>query len=299
MVLQLVLKQGIEKRENMNYARQLKKVINFIGKHLDDEKLDLKQLSEIACFSKYHFHRLFTAYTGLSLQQYIRWLRLKRAAHQLIVDKNKSIIEIAINAGFESHEAFTRAFKQACKRTPSEFRAQSSWQVWEQPPYCLHKEGEKTMNVSIKNLQGRRLAVLEHRGDPKKVGESVNKLISWAKAQTINLKPKAGDAFGFAYDDPETTAPEEFRFDLAITVPENLKLTGEIIEKRLPAGRYAVVMHKGSRSTISDTIYGLYRDWLPKSGENLGDLPCIFCYYNFDHEVAETELLTECWLLLK
>lgn len=63
----------------MNYQNQIDKVVEYIGKHLD-EKLTLAQLSDIACFSKYHFHRLFTAYTGLSLQQYIRWLRLKRAA---------------------------------------------------------------------------------------------------------------------------------------------------------------------------------------------------------------------------
>ncbi|HHF7349556.1 TPA: GyrI-like domain-containing protein [Legionella feeleii] len=282
----------------MNYERQLNRVIEFIGKHLD-EKLTLNQLSDIACFSKYHFHRLFTAYTGLSLQQYVRWLRLKRAAHQLIVNKDKSIIEIAINAGFESHESFTRAFKQACHLNPSEFRAQSSWQVWEQQPYCLPKQGEMTMHVSIKNMAARRLAVLEHCGDPQKVGDSVNRLINWAKAQTINLKPKAGEAFGFAYDDPQTTPAAEFRFDLGITVPEQLKLEGEVIEKRLPAGRYAVAVHKGSRNTIGDTVYGLYRDWLPESGEELGNLPCIFCYYNFDHEVAETELMTECWLLLK
>jgi len=68
----------------MNYERQLQKVIDYIGKNLD-EKLTLDQLSHVACFSKYHFHRIFTAFTGLSLQQFIRWLRLKRAAHQLIV----------------------------------------------------------------------------------------------------------------------------------------------------------------------------------------------------------------------
>ncbi|NJL68263.1 MAG: AraC family transcriptional regulator, partial [Microcoleus sp. SM1_3_4] len=50
-------------------------------------------------------------YTGLSLQHYIKWLRLKRAAHQLIVDKDSTIITIALNAGFESQESFTRAFK--------------------------------------------------------------------------------------------------------------------------------------------------------------------------------------------
>jgi AraC family transcriptional regulator len=282
----------------MNYQHQLSKVVDFIGKHLDDE-LTLTQLSDIACFSKYHFHRLFTAYTGLSLQQYIRWLRLKRAAHQLIVDKDQSIINIAIEAGFESHEAFSRAFKQTCGISPSEFRQNSSWQAWEQPPYQLPPQEDMKMNVEVKNLAARRLAVLEHRGDPKLVGDSVNKLINWAKAQPINLKPKAGEAFGFAYDDPKLTPAADFRFDLAITIPEQLNLKGEIIEKRLPAGRYAVAMHKGSRDNIGNTIYALYRDWLPNSGEELSDLPCIFCYYNFDHEVAETELLTECWLLLK
>ncbi|WP_419421126.1 AraC family transcriptional regulator [Legionella sp. D16C41] len=281
----------------MNYERQLQKVISYIGKHLD-AKLTLEHLSEIACFSKYHFHRLFTAYTGLSLQQYIRWLRLKRAAHQLIVEKDKSIIDIAINAGFESHEAFTRAFKQACGKSPSMFRLQANWQAWEKLSHFLLKR-DKFMNIVIKEMPKRRLAVLEHRGAPQKVGESVNQLIEWAKAQPINLKPNPGEAFGFAYDDPKTTPPDEFRFDLGITVPTQLKIQGEIIEKYLPAGRYAVAMHRGSRENIDQTIYYLYRDWLPQSQEELADLPCIFCYYNFDHEVAETELMTECWLLLK
>ncbi|MGQ3889269.1 AraC family transcriptional regulator [Legionella sp. CNM-1927-20] len=281
----------------MNYEQQLKKVTEFIGKHLDD-KLTLTQLSEIACFSKFHFHRLFTAYTGLSLQQYIRWLRLKRAAHQLIVEKDRSIIDIAINAGFESHEAFTRAFKQTCGKSPSLFRSQSSWHVWEKLPYCLPKR-DKAMNIVIKEMHERRLAVLEHRGDSARIGESVNQLIAWAKSQPINLKPKPGEAFGFAYDDPKTTPSDEFRFDLGITVPKHLKIEGNVTEKYLPKGRYAVAIHKGSRDNIDKTIYYLYRDWLPNSEEELADLPCIFCYYNFDHEVAETELMTECWLLLK
>lgn len=282
----------------MNYQKQLNKVIEYIGKHIDED-LNLDQLSEIACFSKYHFHRLFTVFVGLSLQQYIRWLRLKRAAHQLIIDKDQSIIEIAMNAGFESHEAFSRVFKQVCGLSPSQFRQESSWQVWEKPPYQLPLEEDTTLNIVIKNLSGRRLAVLEHRGDPKLVGESVNKLVNWAKSQPINLKPKAGEAFGFAYDDPKITPAADFRYDLAITIPENFSVKGDVIEKRLPQGRYAVAMHKGSRENIGNTVYAMYRDWLPNSGEELADLPCIFCYYNFDHEVAETELLTECWLLLK
>lgn len=282
----------------MNYELQLNKVIQFIGQHLDD-KLSLIQLSDIACFSKYHFHRLFTTYTGLPLQQYIRWLRLKRAAHQLVIDKNQSILFIAINAGFESHEAFSRAFKQACGINPSRFRHQPNWLTWNQTPYRLFIQKEIIMNVIIKNMPERRLAVIEHRGDPNKVDESVNRLIAWAKAQPINLKPQPGDSFGLGYDDPQLTPAEDFRFDLGIVIPKDFKLTGEVVEKRLPAGRYAVAVHRGSHDNLGETVYGLYRDWLPSSGEELGDLPCIFCYYNFQHEVAETELITECWLFLK
>jgi len=282
----------------MNYKERIDKVTDYIGKNLD-RKLELNNLCQLACFSKYHFHRLFTVYTGLSLRQYIKWLRLRRAAYQLIFHRDNKIIEIALSSGFESHEAFSRAFKQVCGQSPSNFRSNANWRAWEKPPYSLPKQGTKNMNVIIKNLPYRRLAAIEHYGDPKKVGEAVNKLIEWAKSQPKKLKPASGEAFGFGYSDPNDVPAEEFRFDLAITVPKNYKLDGHVVEKKLPEGRYAVAVHKGSRSNVADTIYGLYRDWLPESGEELGNLPCIFCYLNFEDEVAETELMTEIWVLLK
>lgn len=282
----------------MNYYDPLNKVIDFIGKHLDEE-ISLDQLSALSYISKFHFHRLFTAFTGLSLHKYIRWLRLKRAAHQLIYDKDQSIIDIAIRAGFESHEAFSRAFKKICGKSPSEYRMETSVAYWEKPPYRLPKRGENTMHVDIKNKDKIRLAVVEHRGDPNTIPHSVNELIAWAKSQAVDLKPKPGNAFAIAYDDPNTTPSDQFRTDFGIKVPEYLPITGVVKEKFLPAGRYAIVMHKGSRDNIADTVYAFYREWLPASGEELGDFPCVFCYYNFEEEVAATELLTECWFLLK
>lgn len=291
--------ENVVKVIDMNYEHQLNKVIDFIGKNLD-EKLSLDELCAVACLSKYHFHRLFTAFTGLSLKQYIRWLRLKRAAHQLVIDRERSIIEIAIDAGFKSHESFTRAFKQTCGYTPSEVRTHKNWSEWEKPAYCIAKRRGKNMNVNIENLDERRLAVVEHRNSCDSVGDSLIKLIDWAKLQSIDLKPKPGESFGFAYDDPKTTPTDEFRFDIGIRVPENFKLNdSNIVEKHLPSGRYAVCVHKGSRDSIAETVYYLYRNWLPESGEELGDLPCVFRYYNFEYEVAETELVTECMLLLK
>lgn len=279
----------------MDLKPRIEKVIAFIGKNLD-EKLNLDQLSQVASFSQYHFHRLFTAYTGLSLQQYVRWLRLKRAAHQLIIEKDKTIIAIAIHAGFESHEAFTRAFKQASGQSPKDFRTNPNWHLWEKSPFNLPKPGEMMINVEIKTMPSRRIAVVEHRGSPQTLGDSIKQLMNWTTSKAITLK--AGDAFGIAYDDPELTNPSLFRFDLGVRVPDSMQLEGAVVEKRLPAGRYAVVMHKGSRENISETVHALYRDWLPQSQEEPGHFPCVFCYHNFDHEVAQTDYLTECWLLL-
>ncbi len=282
----------------MSYKERVDRVIDFIGKHLDEE-LELDELCRIACFSKYHFHRLFTAYTGLPLMNYIKWLRLKRAAHQFIVHKEETIINIALDAGFESHESFARAFKQVCGQSPSQFRRERNWESFENPPQPMHIKGEKIMTITIKELPAKRVAVMEHHGDPMRLSDTLDKLITWAKAQPINLKPKAGEAFGFGYHDPREVKPEEFRFDLALSVPQDFKLNDQVTERTLPAGRYAVTMHKGSRDNIGGTIYSIYRDWLPQSGEELGDLPCIFCYYNCDYEVGETESLTEIWVLRK
>lgn len=80
------------------------------------------------------------------------------------------------------------------------------------------------MKVEIKNQDKIRLAVIEHRGDPNQVADSVNKLITWAKNQAIALKPKPGEAFGIAYDDPKITPASQFRFDLGLKIPANLKV---------------------------------------------------------------------------
>lgn len=282
----------------MSYENRLLKVTDYISEHLDDD-ISLETLSDIACFSKYHFHRLFTAFTGMSLSQYIKWLRLTRAANQLATDDEQSILKIASHAGFESHEAFTRAFKKAFEQTPNEFRKNLTWKSLEMPPYRLPQRGDNKMKVEIKEIPQKRLAAIEHCGDPRKIIESRKKLIDWSRTQTINLKPAPGEAFGIGYNDPDTTEPSEFRIDLGFSIPENFKLTGEIVEKFLPAGRYACAMHKGTRRNIAETVYALYRDWLPQSGEELGDMPIIFAYYTFDDEVAETASLTECRLLLK
>ena len=132
----------------MNYKERFSKVFDFIGQHLDED-LSIDHLCSVACFSKFHFHRLFTVYTGLSLKKYVKFLRLKRAAYQLVINQDSSIIEIAMNAGYESHEAFSRAFKSGLGKTPREFRLQAELPDLNPPQGSLPTNEDIQMRVTI------------------------------------------------------------------------------------------------------------------------------------------------------
>src|SRR5688500_9405297 len=93
------------------YAGRFQKVLEHINMHPDDD-LTLDRLSSIAAFSKFHFHRQFSLLFGLRVFEYVQLVRLKRASYQLAFRNDNKIIEIAFGAGYESHEAFSRAFKK-------------------------------------------------------------------------------------------------------------------------------------------------------------------------------------------
>src|ERR1700678_4571880 len=103
-----------------DYQERILRVLTHIHEHLD-EALDLEELARVACFSSFHFHRIFAAMTGETIADLVRRLRLERAAIQLRAG-GKQVVQVALDAGYEAHEAFTRAFKAAHGVSPAEFR---------------------------------------------------------------------------------------------------------------------------------------------------------------------------------
>ncbi len=97
-----------------------KRVLAYIDRH-KDENLDLEVLARVARISKFHFHRLFRGYMGVSLGQYIKLARLESSMHGLTFGTH-SILDIALSAGYETHASFVKAFRQKLGCTPSEFR---------------------------------------------------------------------------------------------------------------------------------------------------------------------------------
>lgn len=280
------------------YAKRFEKVFDYIHKHLTEE-LSVEQLSQVANFSKFHFHRQFSLYVGVSVGRYIQMLRLRRASFRLVFEEQTPITEIALEAGFENPESFSRAFRNSFDQSPSQFRKQPAWQVWSQQYRFLIGERMQSMQVKIVDFSGTKVAVLEHRGAPELVNDSAKVFIAWRKE--TGLSPvKSSDTYGIAYDDPDTTPPEQFRFDICgsveAEVPEH---PSGVINKVIPAGRCAVLRHYGSQDRISESAYYLYREWLPESGEELRDFPLFFHYLNLIPETPEHELVTDIYLPLK
>ncbi|MBQ0757032.1 MAG: AraC family transcriptional regulator [Amphritea sp.] len=279
--------------------QRISRVCDYINQNLDAE-LSLTLLSGVATLSKYHFHRLFSAFTGVSLIRFIQLMRLKRASFRLAFEQEVLIIDIAFEAGFDSPEAFSRAFKRTFGQSPTGFRASPEWPQWHSKyQFDMPSGGVLTMNVEIIEFAETQVALVEHQGPREQVLNCVGQFIAWRKE--TGLSPvKTSKTFGVPYGDPNTTAPEDFRFDVCGSFKGEVPANKYGVKSGvIPGGRCAVIRHNGSHDNIDETIYHLYRDWLPQSGEELRDYPCFFQYLNFIYEVDECDLQTDIYLPLR
>ncbi len=277
----------------------MNRVIRHIYKELSEPTeggLSLDHLSTVACFSKYHFHRVFNAYFGLNMAQLIQRLKLKRASYQLAFMPEIKIIDIALDAGFENHESFSRAFKKTYDQTPSGFRSNPNWDDWSELHQINMSHQETHMEVTTCEFPTTLLAVLEHHGNPKAINQTIAQFIQWRK-QSGESPLETTLTVGLAYNDPETTPNDEFRFDVCSSVLTDVRPNDYgIVTKQIPGGRCAKITHHGSYDLMGDKIRYLYQQWLMNSDEELRDFPCFFVYRNLFPQMAEHDLITDIYL---
>ncbi len=280
------------------YEERFERVLKYVDRHLDDV-LTVERLSKVANFSRFHFHRQFSEFAGMTVSRYIQMMRLRRASYQLVFKIERRIIDVALEAGFENPESFTRAFKRHFGQTPSQFRNKPAWKPWNERMQLPKRERSEMMDVKIVDFDETMIAVKEHRGDPQQVNESVKEFIEWRKS--TGLSPvDTSRTFGIPYDDPEVVESDRFCFDICGSVlkavPENPQ---KVVNKVIPGGRCAVLRHYGSTDIIKESVYYLYREWLPESGEELRDFPVFFNYLKLMPETPEHELITDIYLPMK
>lgn len=279
------------------YAKRFEAVLAYIDENLDGD-LSVEALSRIANFSKFHFHRQFVAYVGAPVARYVQLMRLRQAARRLASREPCSVFDAALDAGFDSPEAFSRAFKRAFGIAPSTFRQRPSWQIWSANFVVPYFSRKLTMQVQIVDLSTVHVAALEHYGPPGLLNESIRKFIDWRK-QSGQAPVASTRTFGIPYGNPDTLPEDEFRFDICAEIHEPVEPNAYgVRELVIQGGRCAVVRHSGSTDHIGETIYPIYRDWLPASGEELRDHPLFFHYLSVYPETAQDDWQTDIYIPL-
>ena len=279
------------------YAARFNRVVDHIQAHLA-EPLDLETLAAVACFSPYHFHRLFHGWMGETIHAFILRLRVERAAAHLLYNPAKSITEIALDCGFSSSATFARAFRTFHGRSASDWRKErnnrktdskkckaegpdgtaSSGSAPKHDPF--HPDPAAMMlNMEVKELEPMHVAYIRHvgsfQGNPALFSRLFGRIRRWAGPRGLLLLSTAR-LLSIHHDNPEMGITEagKLRLDVAVTVPAGIAVEGDICKQTLAGGTYAC-----ARVRINDWQYmeiwdSLMSGWLPGSGYQPDDRPC-------------------------
>jgi AraC family transcriptional regulator len=282
------------------YRQRILRVQIYIEEHLDEE-LALEKLAQLAHFSAYHFHRVFRAMVGETVGEHVRRLRLEQAALRLS-STDRPVVQVALDAGYGTHEAFSRAFRQHFGVSPTEFRNHKRGPV--SFPVLAMEITPMTEPIATTNYEVRvvdrpaqRVAFLRHVGPYTEVGPTFGQLMAWAGPRG-QFGPRT-QILGVCHDDPKLTPADKLRYDCCINVADEVQPEGEIGVTTLEGGPHAVVTHKGPYAQLSKAYDWLYAAWLPTSGREPRNAPPFEVYLNTPQQVAPENLLTDIYLPLE
>jgi len=291
-----------------DYTERILRVLIHIQQNLDDD-LALDGLARIAFFSPFHFHRVFRGMVGESVKSHIRRLRLERAASRL-KQGDRPVTAIAFEAGYETHESFTRAFRALWGESPSLFRSNRNPLRDAPAPSGVHydaagnvdrftphlSKGEK-MEVKIETIEPIRVAFMRHTGPYNQCGPTWDRLCAFLGPEGM-LGP-GSRLFGLSYDDPDVTPPDKIRYDACIEVDENFLAEGDVGVQTVAGGRFAVTTHFGPYDRLNETYAKIMGEWLPRSGETLRAAPSIEFYLNDPESTEPEDLVTDIYTPLE
>lgn len=279
-----------------SYEERILRVQLYIQRHLDDQ-LSLNELARVACFSPYHFHRVFRGMVGESIGEYLRRLRLERAARQLMYTACP-VTELAFDAQYETLESFSRAFRRAFDVSPSEYRrrhqasgvAEAAPNITEYSLVLRQPRGD-SMDACIEKFAPLRVAFVRHVGPYAECGAAWEKLCSHPAIRAAMNEETI--ALGICYDDPDVTDEDKIRYDACVTVDDDFQGSDGIDTQQVDGGDYAVMIHKGSYDGLHDCYRWFFGKWLPDSGREAKSAPSLeICRTNPD-ETPPEELVTE------
>lgn len=270
----------------MNLPVRINEVIDYIEMNLE-EKIEYAHIAKIACLSEHHFARVFAAVMDISLSEYIRNRRLTVAAFELLNSEIK-ILDLGVKYGYESADAFSRAFQKFHGVRPSVAREKGT-QLKTFPKLSIQIEIKGGSPVEFRleevdmefDIVGVKKWVETHRSF-----ETVPAL--WHEAEQNGL---LGQLINMSWENPQcqlesllgvsgkTSTIDEDAFEYMMGVRYKGQVPKNMEPITIPKSTWAVFPN-----TNNSIWKQIYTEWLPTSGYSLGDIPLIECFYPPGHE---------------
>jgi AraC family transcriptional regulator len=289
---------------NLEIIKCLNNAIEYIEDNLDSN-LEIDEIAKVAFTSRYHFQRMFHALTGFTLAEYIRNRRLTLAGEELY-SENAKIIDIAIKYGYESPDAFTKAFQRLHGITPSKIkRGNVRLKAFPKLSFQISVKGECEMNYRIVEEDKFKVFGVEFLTSTvdnalyKEIPEFCDKI--WDdgthfKINTLLGFPRMHMLHGIHYDFKEDGSR---RYMMGWEVPE-AGVPDEYKILDIPACTWVVFEGKAAMPenlAIQDIWRRIYSEWFPSSGFEQVEGPCIEKYFWNDDEYEK--YTCEVWIPIK
>ncbi|HEV7553941.1 MAG TPA: AraC family transcriptional regulator, partial [Kofleriaceae bacterium] len=231
----------------MDYVDRINRAIDHIMRNLA-EPLQLDAVAQVACFSPFHFHRIFRALVGETLHAFVKRVRLETALHRMAHHKDASLTDIALECGFSSSSDFSRSFRAQFGVPPSAFdldtyRDTRRGQLVDSTGHRLERlpagENPDGFVVVLRDLPPRRVAYVRVTTPYQGTGvvDAINRMVTWATARGL----AGGQWLGYQWEDPEIVAIENCRYDVGLEISDDVTIDpdSEIGVTRFPAMRVA------------------------------------------------------------
>jgi AraC family transcriptional regulator len=284
----------VSTKTQREYQRRINAVLQFIDSNLGSE-IPVGRLAHVASFSPFHFHRIFAAIVGEPPAEFIRRLRLEKAAGLLRGASGLTVTDIALSCGFSTPALFSRLFRERFGTSPSGWRdgagqESRNRQAKSRKSNAAEAPGRYTSpsrrnaavetKVRVDEVAAFPVAYVKHmKGyeDSAGIGEAFQKLFAWAGPRGY-LSAEDMKVLGISFDDPEVTPKDKCRYYACVAVAERAQPEGEVGIMTIRPGRYAIGHFKGGADIFRKAYAYMYGTWLPGNGWQPDDAPAFEVY---------------------
>lgn len=281
------------------YTFRINQTLDYIEKNFQ-KQFSLEELAEVACFSRFHFNRIFYSQIKETPFQFINRIRLEKAAFIISSNPEVSFSEVAQYCGFNDLAVFSRNFRKFFRMSPTQYRktrisniGQTNSNIYQTEVssgtyFCpINNLNERSdymdlnKGVKIEEFPKMNVAYIRHigpyQGDEKLFERLWNELFTWAGPRGL-LNGNDFKTLIIYHDDPNLTDEAKLRMSVCLTVPETTKVNGKIGKMKLEGGKYAVARFELTAEDFGKAWEWIYAEWLPESGYLPDDKPAFEMY---------------------